>query len=235
MIKCGNCKDWHRAVQEVRDCHGVGSPAPSSPSQETLPGTEETEEEFQARYDEMKRKLGNTATEKQQNLIERLISEREAEYPDQMKAEREKITGLVFRGQFNKKAASNTIDRLFDRYPQHEQKSVLPQAKALEGIPLGFYAIQSMTGNNDLDFFSVREHKESGNRYLRRVIGGRVDGSAVHRSVVAKVADRIRETGIDKARKTYAEEIGNCYVCNRVLTDEESRRHGIGPVCAGRQ
>lgn len=30
----------------------------------------------------------------------------------------------------------------------------------------------------------------------------------------------------------YGQEIGKCGHCNRTLTDEESRRNGIGPVCA---
>lgn len=32
----------------------------------------------------------------------------------------------------------------------------------------------------------------------------------------------------------YGHEIGRCGICNRTLTDEQSRAAGIGPVCAGR-
>jgi hypothetical protein len=34
------------------------------------------------------------------------------------------------------------------------------------------------------------------------------------------------------ALKLYAEELGSCGICGRTLTDEESRRRGIGPICA---
>ena len=33
------------------------------------------------------------------------------------------------------------------------------------------------------------------------------------------------------AAKLYASELGNCYACNRTLTDPESISLGIGPVC----
>lgn len=44
--------------------------------------------------------------------------------------------------------------------------------------------------------------------------------------VLAKIAED--PTG---AAKLYASELGNCYACNRTLTDPESIALGIGPVC----
>jgi hypothetical protein len=38
----------------------------------------------------------------------------------------------------------------------------------------------------------------------------------------------------DDAGKMYARESGNCYVCNRMLTDPVSIEQGIGPSCAKR-
>lgn len=39
---------------------------------------------------------------------------------------------------------------------------------------------------------------------------------------------------VQGARELYAAELGNCYVCHKTLTDEESRARGIGRVCAGK-
>lgn len=44
-------------------------------------------------------------------------------------------------------------------------------------------------------------------------------------------ASRNYSTG---AAKRYADEIGSCYRCNKTLTDDESRRLGIGPTCRSR-
>ncbi len=38
----------------------------------------------------------------------------------------------------------------------------------------------------------------------------------------------------DAAGKMYAQQSGNCYVCNRLLTDPASIAAGIGPTCARR-
>jgi Family of unknown function (DUF6011) len=37
------------------------------------------------------------------------------------------------------------------------------------------------------------------------------------------------------AMQRYGYEIGRCGICGRTLTNEESRRLGIGPICAGKQ
>lgn len=51
-------------------------------------------------------------------------------------------------------------------------------------------------------------------------------------SLVAVLAAILKD--VEGARKLYAAELGNCYVCHKTLTDEESRAAGIGPVCAGK-
>lgn len=39
----------------------------------------------------------------------------------------------------------------------------------------------------------------------------------------------------DAAKMAYARELGQCYECSRTLTDPESIRLGIGPVCRGQR
>jgi hypothetical protein len=99
-------------------------------------------------------------------------------------------------------------------------------------VPAGHYAVESLTGNNDLDFFSVDKGKGRwvGRTFVERVIGGRpsvaVRGVQAHRALEA-----IAAAGPDKAMARYGQEIGQCGKCNRHLTDELSRSLGIGPVC----
>jgi hypothetical protein len=37
----------------------------------------------------------------------------------------------------------------------------------------------------------------------------------------------------DGAGRRFGREVGKCYVCGRLLTDDESRAKGIGPICEG--
>lgn len=36
---------------------------------------------------------------------------------------------------------------------------------------------------------------------------------------------------LDGARQLYARKLGRCYICGKTLTDELSRKLGVGPVC----
>jgi hypothetical protein len=50
----------------------------------------------------------------------------------------------------------------------------------------------------------------------------------------ADIAALLDPAAASEAGKRYAQESGNCYRCNRVLTTPESIALGIGPVCAGK-
>lgn len=103
-------------------------------------------------------------------------------------------------------------------------------------IPAGHYAVPSLTGNNDLDFFRVdrpEEGKWAGYVFVKRVIGGR-PSVPVRKAEKARALAAIAQAGIEAAAVKYGQEIGRCYRCNRHLTDETSRRLGIGPDCRSR-
>jgi hypothetical protein len=133
---------------------------------------------------------------------------------------------------------------------------------AHEDIADGYYAVPSLSGNNDLDFLLVSTEEKEGEwkgfRRVTRIVGGnnyyKVTGAARREALKAireatYVADP-REvtlddgtpvtlpardlTGPDAAALRYADEIGACRICNRNLTRIESRMAGIGPVCAGK-
>jgi Family of unknown function (DUF6011) len=108
--------------------------------------------------------------------------------------------------------------------------------KDLDSIVEGYYAVDSLTGNNDLDFFKVvrpTEGRWEGYIFVKRVIGGNpeapVRGATREAALVA-----ILVKGSEKSRMLYGQEIGNCGDCGRSLTDDESRARGIGPVCWAR-
>lgn len=103
-------------------------------------------------------------------------------------------------------------------------------------VPEGHYAVPSLSGKQDLDFFQVNRPKEgkwAGYVFVKRVIGGR-PSVPVRKAEKARALAAIAAAGIEAAAVKYGQEIGRCYRCNRHLTDETSRRLGIGPDCRSR-
>ena len=161
---------------------------------------------------------GQPVTGPQAAFIVNLLAEREG-YSAGF-AERVKEGMATFK--MTKAEASKVISWLMER----------PKRKAAE-VPAGYYAVESATGNNDLDFFRVDrpdEGKWAGYTFVKRVIGGhpeyRVKGAEA-RAVLARIA----AAGVEDAATKYGTEIGRCYRCNKTLTDELSRKLGIGPKC----
>lgn len=104
-----------------------------------------------------------------------------------------------------------------------------PVARPSVDVPDGYYAIAS-TGSNDLAFYRVK-HSDKWGISLSLVVGGHSD-MFVARKNIAGIVERIAADA--GAAKRYADEIGSCYRCNKTLTDDESRRLGIGPTCRSR-
>lgn len=100
-------------------------------------------------------------------------------------------------------------------------------------VPGGHYAVPSATGNNDLDFYRVdrpTEGRWKGYTFVKRVIGGNPD-APVRGPQARVVLSRILLAGVEDSRRRYGQHIGRCALCNRHLTDEESRVLGLGPEC----
>lgn len=107
------------------------------------------------------------------------------------------------------------------------------QPDPLPFVPAGYYAYPSTDSRNDLTFVCVDRPTKGrwvGYTFVKWVIGGRPD-SRVPVGQVADVLDTIIEEGIEDCAERYGIEIGQCYACNRHLTDEVSRGMGIGPEC----
>lgn len=146
--------------------------------------------------------------------------------------------GRIDRGQHGGWEVSHLAGQCPARPSVRDQKPVAPRqvkdvVKRFESVPAGHYAVDSLTGNNDLDFFRVNrpaEGKWAGYLFLDRVIGGR-PSATVRGATREKALRAIMEATPEKAAIRYGQEIGQCYLCNRELTDETSRALGIGPVC----
>lgn len=109
---------------------------------------------------------------------------------------------------------------LFDRTGEAEKK--IPEVRV---------AIESLTGNNDLDFFRVRwDRKKFDIPRVLRVIGGQGD-VVVNLTVAHAVLEALLFVDAKAAVTRYGQELGHCGSCGRHLTDETSRAIGIGPEC----
>lgn len=100
-------------------------------------------------------------------------------------------------------------------------------------VPAGRYAVESATGNNDLDFYRVdrpEEGKWAGHVFVKRVIGGRSD-VRIRGAEVRTVLERIDRDGWLNASIRYGKEIGKCARCHHSLTDQLSRDRGHGDEC----
>jgi len=183
MPICGNCKERHDSVQEVKDCYKLDPD------------------------------LEPEATFKQLDFLNQLLQERNLP--------------IVSDGDLTRREASDRITELVKSGQRHDPL----------GIPAGYYATPSLTGNNDLDFWKVERPTEgrwAGRVFVKRIIGGH-DPERVTRTTEFAAKEAIRETGFDTAAKLYGQHLGQCYRCNRTLTDELSRQLGIGPECRRKQ
>ena len=115
-----------------------------------------------------------------------------------------------------------------------ERPAVQQQQTPKVEVPDGYYAVPSATGNNDLDFYRLNHGKPGGKwehfQFVTRIIGGHPE-FPVKGSEGRAAKERIAAYGYEAAGMLYASELGNCYICNKTLTDELSRQLGIGPVC----
>ncbi len=117
-----------------------------------------------------------------------------------------------------------------------------PEAKpeAEITLPDGYYAVPCWTGANDLTFIRISTNKgtinpaNAGKRYVKNVAGGKGELDNVGPGWVAAALAAIEAVGPEAAAQLYGQEIGHCGRCHRPLTDETSRKRGLGPECAGK-
>lgn len=162
------------------------------------------------------------ATKGQFDLLKAMFSERRVSEVAQ--ALRTALLAEHKAGRLTFKLASQGIDALKE-IPRDGKASPAPTAPQAD-VADGYYAITS-TGSNDLAFYRVTSSEKWG-KSVQLIVGGHAD-QFVRRAAVAGILARIAAD--PEAGPRYGQEIGQCCACNRTLTDEESRRLGIGPKC----
>ena len=181
-----------------------------------------------------------TATVKQINFINTLLSER-----DLTPADEQGYRTVIAADTFGPQQASRVITALM-KLPRKARPAAAaaPSAWAeaqerLRSLDISFYAVPAqavMAQEIDLngnDYLFLRTRNYMGKTYLSRVYGAygapRYQKIGNPRLVTALAAILAEDGG------TYAENwhkvSGNCGRCNATLTDAESRERGFGPDC----
>lgn len=161
-----------------------------------------------------------TASEPQLKFIRDLLTER-AGLPE-AEVIRERLNRIVGGGsKVSSAGAREVIDTL---------KALAPPAIPQQ-VPPGYYAITDKNDPSILKFFRVKTGNGhwSGKTFVDAQAGGDfhpIQNRGTRDDILARIAQDPDEAGL-----RYAQELGRCSDCNRVLTDEESRKHGKGPWC----
>ena len=216
-IKCGSCKGTHTSVSEVRDCHNLNHAATAAPA--PAPVRKATPAQIKFISD-----LGGDPSE---HLT---VSEASA-YIKELKSAADQIRTAT-RAQTGSKSLE----------PQHVLTQFL---SLLESIPEGYYAVQPDT-ETPLTFLRLSRPKSKatnprwqGSTKIQTIHGPNLDiawacwPNGQVRSYKPGIEDKIMLliSNFQGAALRYAREVGHCARCNLRLTDEQSRRRGVGPEC----
>ncbi|AYD86692.1 hypothetical protein SEA_MESH1_47 [Mycobacterium phage Mesh1] len=125
---------------------------------------------------------------------------------------------------------SENIDRL-------KAEGYAPEREIVAGadeVPAGRYAIDTtIHAINGTAFYKVdrpTEGRWAGYVFVKQIVGD--EERRLSQKQGGTILRRIAEVGAEAASARYGHEIGECGVCGRTLTNDESRERGIGPICA---
>lgn len=100
-------------------------------------------------------------------------------------------------------------------------------------VPAGRYAIDTQVhAVNGTAFYKVDRPdtgRWAGHVFVKQIVGS--DEQKLSQKQAKGILSRIAAAGAEAASARYGHEIGECGVCGRQLTNDESRERGIGPVC----
>lgn len=170
------------------------------------------------------------ASEKQIDLIGKLFNEREWDSP----LIAQTLALETYEDGFGGKEASALIDLLF-KLPrrgtrEREAKQAADNARMeveLEEGALYAHDHPSRSDLADIEVYRVQRSKSSGKLYALRVLEG--GGTEYAPGMVTRL-DPSRKLTLEEA-KAWGRRTGTCCACYRTLTNDESIKLGIGPVC----
>lgn len=163
------------------------------------------------------------ASQRQFDLIKSLLTERElnTELNDWVVAARH----FAVSGTLSWDAAHQLINALLAAPKLADAPTAAPVAKGGEFkpfVPAGRYALVEPSG--DIKFYHVSK------RGYVQVRAGDTLYPVSHRQHRRDILVRIG-ADLPNASRMYGQELGQCGVCGRTLTDADSRAAGIGPIC----
>ena len=102
-----------------------------------------------------------------------------------------------------------------------------------EVVPAGRYAVATEDGaTNALAFYKVdrpTEGRWAGYVFVKLMLSD--EEQRMSRAAGDAILRKIAAVGAEAASAAYGQHIGECGVCGRTLTNDESRAYGIGPDC----
>ena len=176
--------------------------------------------------------MSRPATDKQRDFIRKLVAERDmSPMPD---------TQIAFLSvdsnidRLNIDQAKNAIKILLECDNKPKPKITAQQDDEPE-VQAGYFFIIDPTDDKE-KFFRVNHGKEGSKWEGRQFVSVQASDffypvkDKTHRLVI------LRQIALDpvSAMNEYGMRLGRCGVCNRTLTDRDSRLRGIGPICAAR-
>lgn len=200
-ITCGNCKNTHGSVREVRECYGIAQPSPSQQAAQPVSAP--------------------PATEKQIAFLTKLCEERP------MWADVENLHVDVI-AKLSKRDASAKIEEAL-AVPA-ETKSSSGGYDAFPEIKAGRYAIDIDGTVKFYKVDRPTEGRWKGRTFVKVQASDELH-QIRSKDAINAILKAIVDQGVNESLARYGQLLGSCGVCGRTLTDETSRELGIGPVC----
>jgi hypothetical protein len=135
--------------------------------------------------------------------------------------------------QCSRRKASDIITKLLTLPLKPKTAARENRTEDLPELPAGRYAVNNEDG--ELRFYVLDKPTQgrwAGYTFLSVQASDEkypIKGFAAKKTIMEKIAEDPQA-----AMNRYGEEIGRCGVCNRTLTNQDSRARGIGPICAAK-
>lgn len=176
-------------------------------------------------------RIVNGASDKQKDLIDRLLTERVHSYTE-ADVEAAKADWRLTRKMIDFLLDPSTPRRSYQAPAPVEApiETVAPARTRLDfsAIPDGNYAVRE---DSVVKFYRVSTSKRG---FKNVQVRASDDLHMLFGKASIAVLHRIVEAGLEASQMLFAIELGRCWRCGKSLTDEESRARGMGPDCASK-